>query len=160
MLINEKSQERGVVVIPNPDATQNPYQPSFDKDDATKSTLVFPVFLLYPQYATSDVISEYTENVPFQAHLDQMLPPKGSRPEWDKKAEYNVKNVNIYAMTAKKRLFKVGKNKTLREAFEAGKSKPGEPRDGLELKDGCLTFVVVPRGAIENQWIAEFKSTK
>jgi len=46
---------------------------------------------------------------------------------------------------------------TLRDVCSAAK---GIEKDGLELKDGCLTFVVLPRGEVENKWIQEYKSSR
>ena len=66
----------------------------------------------------------------------------------------------IYAMTHRRRLLKVGKNMTLLDVFKAARRKEGEPADGLELKDGCLTFVVLPKGAVEQEWIDDFKKNR
>ncbi len=50
---------------------------------------------------------------------------------------------------------------TLRDVCNAAKAKEGQPRDGLELKDGCLTFVVLPKGTdVEKKWVDEFKATR
>ena len=46
---------------------------------------------------------------------------------------------------------------TLRDVFIASKAKEGDPPDGLELKDGCLTFVVLPKGDVERKWVEECK---
>ncbi|KAF8916784.1 hypothetical protein CPB85DRAFT_1431759 [Mucidula mucida] len=119
--------ERNILVIPNPEGSQNPYAPHFDTD---AQTLVFPVFFLYPQYATSDVIAEFVEDVPFAAHLETMFPPQTSAPEWDKKSEYVDGKLVVYVMTRRKRLLKVGRKMTLRDVCDASKAKPGEPRTG------------------------------
>ena len=54
-------------------------------------------------------------------------------------------------------MLKVGKKMTLRDVFKASAAKAGEPQDGLEIKDGCLTFAVLPRGDEEQKWIEEYK---
>ncbi|THV05408.1 hypothetical protein K435DRAFT_773836 [Dendrothele bispora CBS 962.96] len=158
--LNRSFQERNIVVVPNPSGSQNPYSPHFDPEDPTQSSLIIPVFFLYPQYATSDVSPEFVEDTPFAAHLEIMFPPKSAPPEWDTKHEYVDGNLVIYAMTKQKRLLKVGKKMSLRDVCSAAKAKEGEPRDGLELKDGCLTFVVLPKGAAEKKWVEDFKQTR
>lgn len=149
---------RNLIDIPKPDGSSNPYQPRFDSEDP--SMMVLPVFFLYPQYATSDVIPEFYEDTTFEAHLEQIFPPKGSPSPWDLNGEYTYKNLVIYAMTHRKRLLKVGKKMTLQDIFKAAKGKPGEARDGLEVKDGCITFVVLPKGGEEAKWVEEFKKTR
>lgn len=147
-----------MVDVPRADGSSNPYQPHWDPEDP--NTLVFPVFFLYPEYATSDVIPAFIEDTAFAAHLEQMFPPVGAAPDWDVKGEYTTRNLVVYAMTRRKRLFKVGKKMTLADIFKASKAKEGEPRDGMEVKDGCLTFVVVPKGDAEVKWVNEFKSSR
>ncbi len=134
--------------------------PHFDLEDPTGKILIFPVFFLYPQHATSDIISEFHEDTTFVAHLEIMFPPQAPPPEWDEKGEYMTSNLVVYAATHRKRLLKVGKKKTLRDIFEASKEKGGQPRDGLELKDNCLSFVVMPKGDVETKWIEEYKRTR
>jgi hypothetical protein len=145
--------------MPKPDGSSKPYLPHWDPEDPTRSTLVVPVFFLYPQYATSDIITEFIETTPFAAHLGMMFPPQAPPPQWDQKGEYIDGKLVIYAMTHRRRLFKVGKNMTLLDVCNAAKAKFGEPKDGLELKDGCLTFVVLPKGTVvEKGWVEEFKA--
>ena len=129
----------------------------FDPEDTSGKTLIFPVFFLYPQYATSDIISQFVEDAPFAAHLAVMFPPQTHSPEWDVKREYISGELVVYATTHRKRLLKVGKKMTLRDVFFASKAKEGDPLDGLELKDGCLTFVVLPKGDVEKKWVEECK---
>lgn len=118
------------------------------------------MFFLYPQHATSDVIPEFVEDTPFSAHLSAMFPPHATPPGWDSKGEYVEGQLVIYAMTHRKRLLKVGKKMTLREVCAASRAKEGQPKDGLELKDGCLTFAVMPKGEVERKWTEEFKSSR
>ncbi|KAH0839637.1 40S ribosomal protein S7 [Lanmaoa asiatica] len=146
-------RERHLYSSNNPQGTLDiPYSPYFDSDDITRSTLIFPVFFLYPQYATSDVIAHFVEDTTFYAHISQMFPPQAPVPTWDRKQEYTASNLVVYAMTHRKRLLKVGKNMTLRDVCRAGKEKKGDPADGLEIKDGYLTFAVLPRGDDEQKW--------
>ncbi|KAF7355000.1 hypothetical protein MSAN_01415500 [Mycena sanguinolenta] len=158
--LNLAFRERNLIVIPNKAGSQNPYEPHFDPEDPTDSTLIIPVFFLYPQYATSDVITEFVEDTPFAAHLSNMFPPQAPPPQWDSRGEYVDGQLVIYAMTQRKRLLKVGRKMTLRDVCTAAKAKDGEPKDGLELKDGCLTFAVLPKGDVEKKWIEEYKSTR
>ncbi|KAJ3758230.1 40S ribosomal protein S7 [Lentinula raphanica] len=158
--LNNAFKERHIFVLPKPDGSQNPYVPHFDPEDPSGDSLIFPVFFLYPQYATSDVIPEYVEDTPFSAHLKNMFGPNVPPPEWDLKRQYRVGNLVVYAMTRGKRLLKVGKKMSLRDVFNASKEKEGESPDGLELKDNCLTFVVLPKGEEETKWVEEFKATR
>ena len=32
--------------------------------------------------------------------------------------------------------------------------------DRPEVKDGCLSFVVVPKGEVERKWVEEYKSMR
>jgi len=153
-------QERNLFVAYNPNgSSENPHEPHFDPEDPDHATLIIPVFFLYPQYATSDFIAQFVEDTTFSAHLAQMFPPQAPPPDWDKAGQYTANILVVYAMTRRKRLLKVGKKMTLRDVCIAAKAKEGEPKDGLELKDGCLTFVVVPKGGVEQNWVDEFKRT-
>ncbi|KDQ64929.1 hypothetical protein JAAARDRAFT_52854 [Jaapia argillacea MUCL 33604] len=159
--LNTAFQARHLIPIHNPNAEPNPYAPHFDPEDPTNTTLIFPVLFLYPQHATSDIISQFVETTPFSAHLETMFPPNAPAPEWDRKGEYvySEGGLVVYAITSKKRLLKVGKKMTLRDVCESAKGKDGE-RDGLELTEGSLSFVVVPKGEEEKKWIEEFKRTR
>ncbi|KAM6495667.1 40S ribosomal protein S7 [Amanita muscaria] len=150
-------RERNLIVSQKPEGSSNPTYPTFDQEDPTGKTLVFPVFFLYPQYATSDVISQFVEDTPFSAHLSVMFPPHAEPPSWDVKRQYIDGELIIYAMTHRKRLLKVGKKMSLRDVLNASKAKEGDPHDGLELKDGCLSFAVLPKGDDERRWVEEYK---
>lgn len=130
-------------------------KPHFNK--AIAGAVIFPVFFLYPQYATSDLISEYAEDTAFSAHLSAMFPPHTNHPDWDKSKEYIASNLVVFAITQRKRLLKVGKRMTLRDVCaKAGTDAEGN-RDGLEMRDGCLSFSVLLKGDVETGWIEEFK---
>jgi hypothetical protein len=121
--------------------------------------MVFPVFFLYPQHATSDIISDFAENTKFNDHLAAMFPPEAQAPSWDINGEYRTDNLVVYATTRSKRLLKVGKKMTLMDVFNASASKDGAS-DGLELKQGYLSFVVLPKGEQESRWVNEYKSSR
>lgn len=150
-------QERNLFVTPGPKETPEvDYEPCFAEEDPNQSTLIFPVHFLYPQHATSDTVPDFHEDATFGDHLAAMFPPNAQPPNWDKAGEYVNGRLSIYAATSRKRLLKIGKKMTLRDVIrEAGKDG-----DGLELQGGCLAFIAVPRGEIETNWIAEFKSNK
>jgi len=143
------------------------YAPIFDSEDPTGQTLIIPVFFLYPEHAVSDIIPQFVESTPFSAHLEMMFPPAagvGSNtsaapvpPDWDKERKYLNGQLIIYAITKRKRLLKVGKKMTLRDVCNAAPGGDREPADGLELKNGCLTFVVLPKGGVEKKWVEDFK---
>ncbi|EMD40671.1 hypothetical protein CERSUDRAFT_130797 [Gelatoporia subvermispora B] len=158
--IKSALEEHSIIVIPRSDTSEQPYEPHFDPEDPTGKTLIVPVLFLYPQYATSDVIPNFVEDTPFSAHLAIMFPPEAAPPDWDKKQEYVNGRLTVYAVTHRKRLLKVGKNMTLRDVCNAAREKPGQPKDGLEFKDGSLTFAVLPKGDVEMKWIEDFKKLR
>ncbi|KAG8903136.1 hypothetical protein FRB99_003679 [Tulasnella sp. 403] len=164
-----------LVVLPS--NTQPQYQPHFDPSFSglrTSATpVLFPVFLVYPQYNTSDLITSFDPSATFSSHLATMFPPtpgippvptaygvqpptKG--PDWDTLGEYHTTNLSVYAITLQKRLLKIGKRMTLRDACDAAAIvPPGIDRDGLELRDGALTFTVLPKGDKEKAWVEDYK---
>ena len=129
------------------------YKPQFDEEDPNGGTLIFPVHFLYPQHAASDTVPDFHEDTSFGEHLAAMFPPNAKPPNWDKAGEYVNGRLSTYAATSKKRLLKIGKKMTLGDVIREVR-KDG---DGLELQGGCLAFIVVPRGEVETNWIAEFK---
>ncbi|KAL4081997.1 hypothetical protein V8B97DRAFT_1926647 [Scleroderma yunnanense] len=160
-LLQAALKERHLFWTTNPQGiAENPHSPHFDPEDSSKSTLILPVFFLYPQHATSDVISDFVEDTTFSAHLSQMFPPQAPPPSWDQKGQYVANSLAVYAITRRKRLLKVGKKMTLGDVCKAAIERAGEPLDGLELKDGYLTFAVLPKGDVEQNWVAEFKRTR
>ncbi|KAH9059326.1 hypothetical protein EDB87DRAFT_1675124 [Lactarius vividus] len=143
-------QARNLIAVPNPDGSANPYAPRFDPEDATGGTLILPVFFLYPEHAMSDVVPDFVEDAEFGTVLATMFPPGAPAPPWDADGRYV-------------RLLKVGRKMTLRDVYRAvgGTGASGtNVEDGLEVKDGCLSFVVVPKGEVEQKWVEEYKSTR
>ncbi|KAI0249200.1 hypothetical protein BJV78DRAFT_1129966 [Lactifluus subvellereus] len=134
----------------------------FDPEDPTGGTLILPVLFLYPEYATSDVISDFVEDTSFAAILAVIFPPGAPRPQWDVEGKYVDGSLVVYAMTKRKRLLKVGRKMTLRDVCRAagsgsGAVGPDGSKDGLEVKDGCLSFVVLPKGEAEQKWVKEMR---
>ena len=151
--------------MPNPGGSANPYTPKFDPEDATGETLILPVFFLYPEHATSDVIPEFVEDTTFGAHLEAMFPSGAPPQPWDTEGKYvDDGSLVVYAMTRWKRLLKVGRKMTLRDVCRVaggnGAVVLDGKSDGLEVKDGCLSFVVVPKGEAERKWVEEYKSLR
>lgn len=89
-----------------------------------------------------------------------MFPPQATAPTWDTKGEYVDGGLVVYVITRNKRLLKVGKKMSLRDVCKVAKAKEGQPPDGLELKDNCLTFVVLPKGNVEQEWVDDFKKLR
>lgn len=157
---------------PRPPA-DHPAKAHFDPDtttsqppDIVRHPLVLPVLLLYPQYGQSDLIEAFHEDTTVGAHLDAMFPPesRGSL-SWDTKGEYVSSKLNVYASTRKRRLLRVGRSLSLREVIDQGAqdSSDGDPkkRDGVVLRDGILSLVVLPKGTdAEKKWIDEFKKDR
>ena len=154
-------QERNIIVKRVPDnVSKSPYSPHFDQEDDSNGSMFFPVLFMYPQYATTDLVSHFHEHTAFSAHLSEMFPPNAPPPEWDKKEEYVDGSLAVYAWTVQRRLLKIGKKMTLRDVLQTAGGKEGSPRDGLEMTDGTLSFVVLPRGAEEQRWVDDFKKTR
>ena len=127
-----------------------------------RTQIIFPVFLLYPQYAQSDLIPEYPEDTPVGLYLDEMFPPSTRLP-WDVNGEYTSAGLHVYATTHKKRLLRVGRKTSLRELLDQGAKDvdKGEKRDGVLLQDGLISLVVLPKGSdAEKEWIAKFKKDR
>lgn len=159
-MAHERVQERNIIVL-SPGTADQPYAPHFDPEDGTGSALVLPVWFLYPQHGVSDIVAHFHEDSAFGDHLDAMFPPGAPPPAFDPNAEtYTSANLTVYATTKHKRIFKVGRKTTLREACAAARGKDLAEADGLEMKEGCLSFTVVPRGPVEKGWVEEAKRVR
>ena len=110
-----------------------------------KSTLVFPVILLYPMHNQSDFIKVFAEKDPIIDHLTYIMPLP-----WDDKGEYSVDAVDCYMDTVTGGLVKVGKKKSLLEALSDQKT---------EVVDGLVRIHVVP-SKLAPKWIEEVKRKK
>lgn len=177
------SQTRGLVVVNTPSPPDNPHPAAFDLSavpelplsDTTwtppspETPLIFPTFLMYPTYAQSDFITHFHQETSLDDQLAQMFPVSSSSASanvpwagWDEKRQFYTSNLVVYVETRHRRLLKVGKELTLREVL-AKAAKPaseGVGKDGVVLKDGLLSFVVLPKGQEEQAWIAEFKKQR
>jgi len=151
-------KSRNLIVLPPADRNAPPpdLQPSLSENGA----LAVPMQFLYPQYAQSDVISAYHEHDPFTEHLRIMFPPEGARANWDVTGEYTTDNLSVYFQTRRKQLLKVGKRMTLADVFVRAAGQAGAEMDGLELKEGSLHCVVLPKGKIEDDWVEEVKRSR
>lgn len=132
--------------------------------DHIRTPLIFPVFFLYPQYAQSDLISHFHEDTSIADHLNNMF-PAGQRLPWDSKNEYHSQNLVVYATTHKKRLLRCGRKLTLREIMDQGAKEPEVPgklntRDGIVMKDGLISLVVLPKGEEDSKWVEKFKKER
>ncbi|KAG8990440.1 hypothetical protein FRB94_000309 [Tulasnella sp. JGI-2019a] len=176
-VMNACFQSLSLVIVntgmPNPHAQWAPhFDPNFSGFRTSATPVLFPVFLLYPQYSTSDLITSFDPSATFAYHLSTMFPPTPgmpvspsgaspnhpTAPNWDLTGEYTSGNLSVYATTTRHRILKVGKRMTLRDACDAAARVPhGSPRDGLELKDGAMSFSVVPKGEWEKVWVEEMK---
>ncbi|KAK0550295.1 HSP70/90 co-chaperone [Tilletia horrida] len=144
--------------------------------DPIRTPLILPTFFLYPQHNQSDLISHFHEDETFGDRLDAMFPADQPPQPWDtQKREYVSKKLAVYASTRKRRLLKVGRGLTLRELMdkaavipEAAPSgaaptaeeqrKAREERDGLIMRDGILSVVVLPKDSeAEREWVDKFK---
>lgn len=82
--------------------------------------------------------------------------------EWDSKREYYSANLVVYVETRHRRLLKVGKDLPLVEVLAKGvkMDAAGRVGDGMVLRDGLLSFVVLVKGDQEKAWIADFKAKR
>lgn len=148
-----------MIEVPDPSGSAgSDHKPHFE-DDIESSALILPAFFLYPQYAQSDVVPNFHEDTMFGDQLSSMFPPKVPAPDWDVKHEYVYGKLNVYAITRTKRLLKVGMKMTLRDLLNVAKAKDGIP-DGMEIREGYLSFVVVPKGEVEQGWVDDFKKSR
>ncbi|KAL5508112.1 CNS1 [Sanghuangporus vaninii] len=152
-------RERGLIEVPDPSSSAgSDHKPHFE-DDTESSALILPSFFLYPQYAESDIVPNFHEDTTFGDQLSNMFPPNVPAPDWDLKHEYVYGKLNVYAITRTKRLLKIGMKMTLRDLLNVAKAKDGSP-DGLEVREGYLSFVVLPKGEVEQRWVDEFKKSR
>lgn len=78
--------------------------------------------------------------------------------EWDQQREYHVDNLMVYVETRHRRLLRCGKDLPLVEVLaKAVKLEQGKVVDGVVLRDGLLSFVVLVKGKQEQEWIDDFK---
>lgn len=119
-----------------------------------KSTLTYPVLVLYPMAGQSELLKSVRETETMGLWLSEMLPvpweefSKGGRRE----AEYaRAENVECYMDNVEGGLVKVGKKVLLGEVV-GGKGK------GL-VNDGLVRVYVVPKRRVA-EWIAEVKKRK
>ena len=109
------------------------------------STLHFPVILLYPLHAQSDLIKAFPETDTVPQHLEYIFPLP-----WDQAQEYTVGNVELYMETGSGGMVKVGKNVTLGKVLGV---------DGVEILDGLVRTYVLLKGR-RGAWIEEMKARK
>lgn len=120
---------------------------------------------MYPTHAQSDFITHFNQETSLDDQLAQVFPATSTSQdvpwaEWDTKRQYYNSNLVVYAETRHRRLLKVGKELTLREVLAKAFRPAGDggvPKDGIVLKDGLLSFIVLPKGQEEKSWIEEFK---
>lgn len=132
--------------------------------DPIRTPIVFPVFFIYPQYAQSDLIEKFHEDTTIGDHLDAMFPQAGAV-GWDERGEYVGPKLSAYTSTKRRRLLKLGRKLTLREVLDQGAKdadpKKGEQRDGVVLRDGLLSIIVLPsKSEAERRWIEQFKKER
>ncbi|WRT65561.1 uncharacterized protein IL334_002506 [Kwoniella shivajii] len=180
--------QRGLIEVKTNSPPDNPNPIHFDPEyreqeekvngwqlPSPEDPLIYPVFLLYPNYGQSDFITHFNENTSFQDQFNVMFPSSpasssssstssGQVPwiEWDSQKEYWIGNLVVYVETSQKRLLKVGKELTLREVIaKAKREEQGDiKKDGVVLRDGLMSFIVLPKGEKEKKWIEQFKMSR
>lgn len=110
-----------------------------------KSTLTFPVILLYPLHLQSDFIKAFGEEQTLLGHLEYLLPLP-----WDEKEEYKPKEVEAYMETREGGLLKWGKKVPLLTVLSGGK---------VEVVDGIVRVNVLPKGRA-GEWVEGVKKRR
>ncbi|CAG8456752.1 8523_t:CDS:2 [Ambispora gerdemannii] len=109
--------------------------------DTEAQQLVWPVFLLYPEYKESDFIAQFNEEHTFLDHLEMIF--EHCAP-WDMESKYTPKNVDIYFESvsqefgAKPTLIKVGRKIPLKEVLSHRK---------YVVRNGIPSFIILPKNA-------------
>lgn len=148
----------------------NASDPPYAPPDPIRTPLQFPTLLVYPQHTQSDFIQAFHEDTTIGAQLDVVFPPeaRGSI-QWDHAGQYVSTNLQVYATTKKMRLLKIPRGLSLREIVDQGAKEEqvvvngGKKlvRDGVVLKDGIITLVVLPKNSdAEKEWIERFKKDR
>lgn len=165
-LLLDQARQLTFAVTP---ASDSPGYPEFDPAESKPYTpttqIMFPVFLLYPQHSTSDFISRFAEHTTFKDQLAVIFPKGGLPPAWDQENhEYQSGRLAVYAVTRQGRLLKIPSKSTLADVFlQVGtmiKEGDKQVQDGMEIRDGCLSFAIVPKGDVENWYVEDFKKKK
>ena len=110
-----------------------------------KSTLAFPVVILYPLHLQSDFIKAFGEEQTLLGHLDYLLPLP-----WDINIEYSPSTTEAYMETSSGGLIKLGKKVPLLKVLSGGK---------VEIVDGIVKINVVPADRAP-EWIESVKRRK
>jgi tetratricopeptide (TPR) repeat protein len=115
-----------------------------DPDDP-RSSLTFPVVLLYPTDMQSDWIRAFSETDSLEQHFAYVLPLP-----WDKEGAYTTAGVECYMeSSAGTKLVKIGKKMPLLRVLNEGK---------IELVDDALAVYVLPK-ARAVKWVADWKES-
>ena len=116
---------------------------SLERKDDPASEMSFPVLLLYPLHAQTDLIKSFKEAEALADHLEYILPLP-----WDSEGEYGkAEDVECYMETKQSGLVKAGKKLSLMKLLGSGK---------IEIVDGLVRVFVVPRQRA-GEWIGQFK---
>lgn len=103
-----------------------------------KSTLTFPVIILYPLHLQTDFVKAFGEEQTLVGHLEYLIPLP-----WDEKGEYSLEGVDAYMETVDSGLVKLGKKVPLLKVLSGGK---------IEVVDQIVKMNVVPK-ARATEWI-------
>lgn len=95
----------------------------------------------------------------------------GNWAPWDEKREYYTSNLVVYVETRHQRLLKCGKELPLTDVIARAVKMEGDQVqgqgqsqgkivDGVVMKDGLMSFIVLPKGQVEKKWIEEYKLSR
>ncbi|GBB84267.1 hypothetical protein RclHR1_01090006 [Rhizophagus clarus] len=127
--------------------------------DKETNNLIWPVFFLYPEYKESDFIESFNEETTFLDHLKVMFEQYAP---WDNEKKYTPPQLLVYfeyslpkpvvgggdAVPTTK-LFKVGKNCTLKEVLSHSK---------YVIKDGIPNFIILSETSkFKEEYLTKFK---
>lgn len=108
---------------------QSQYMPT----PLSKSSLSWPVLLLYPQHGQSDFIQAASEDDLIAVHMAQVFPEEGPPAPWDRSFEYRCSNLSVYVKLHAARPFE-NQDACVQE-FLRVKAMRGEEVDASALPD-------------------------
>lgn len=109
-------KSRGVTLSESGDGLESPHPAKCRVYLSADGVLVWPVFLLYPEYEQSDYITEFRENDTFFNHLSQIFT---THPPWDNNHHYQLQALQVYyEEVEKERLVRVDVGDSLRSILK------------------------------------------
>ncbi|KAI9674186.1 MAG: hypothetical protein M1817_002004 [Caeruleum heppii] len=141
---------------PLPPSSQTSSPPELTLSDplSPTSTLSIPALILYPLVSQTDFIAALPTNTTLGDHLSYILPPPWNDDPEVGGGEYgDVGAVRCLMRTGSGGLVQVGKKVSVEGVLDSRGKEEGKV---VEVLDGVLQVIVVPRGRVEG-WVEEYK---